>query len=606
MVGDTPITRLVGTPSMIWGIAMSLRLFFVFAMLWFCTVACSEVAAAPPAIPRTMEELKELRLSQLYRREPRAREYIDKVNKKIAELRAGKSGTTDSAGRLETKLNEIIMNAGSISEDSLRHAVDLLADMPNPDVELTPAEAEDLRSQYAKICALLDDQIFIKDLEDTLVLHDRFVDHVLLRLWDKPKVDSELKRLEQSVSNAPPIPYGRLELLRGLQDKKIAPPANGCYIGVDGSDRLALSAYRPSVTVLEESAGATAPIDAVDFDMVDPAGQPVDLDKSNYRQSLISPPISLWMKGRLLEGHVPAITMRLRPPGIENTGKGGSEYGVQEILDGKLDDYLTRNLKLLAATKVAVMIGLLNAFDSVSDAAFGKDGKTPYYLLADPKLSAVPEQKRYEEVARRLKKGSLIKDVGAELRKYYGDPNVPDGPERVRDTWKHIRSLANSAGAQCISFYSNAGAFHGNRKALAEHPGAGAQDWNKLEYYWPGDGVLDWIGISPVQFDTVKTKNGVSIIDCTSEFMTQLRSSNWHSMPVLINDTAPAHVDPFEEDKWVSSWFQELLPLSYPEVKACTVHYPGQLTLWTPDALAAFRRCAGEKRYKVKLRLIAP
>lgn len=67
----------------------------------------------------------------------------------------------------------------------------------------------------------------------------------------------------------------------------------------------------------------------------------------------------------------------------------------------------------------------------------------------------------------------------------YGDPNVPDGPERFRDAYRRIISLMRGEGASNVLWV-----FHANNDDWPEKP------WNRLENYYPGDDVIDWVAVS--------------------------------------------------------------------------------------------------------------
>lgn len=67
----------------------------------------------------------------------------------------------------------------------------------------------------------------------------------------------------------------------------------------------------------------------------------------------------------------------------------------------------------------------------------------------------------------------------------YGDPAVPDGPERFRDAYRHIIDLFRSAGVDNITWV-----FHVDAYADPAEP------WNNMAAYYPGDDYIDWLGIS--------------------------------------------------------------------------------------------------------------
>ena len=68
---------------------------------------------------------------------------------------------------------------------------------------------------------------------------------------------------------------------------------------------------------------------------------------------------------------------------------------------------------------------------------------------------------------------------------HYGDPQIPDGPERFRDAFRHIVMLSRQAGATNITWF-----FHLDAEA---EPDTG---WNRFENYFPGDDYVDWVGVS--------------------------------------------------------------------------------------------------------------
>ncbi len=67
----------------------------------------------------------------------------------------------------------------------------------------------------------------------------------------------------------------------------------------------------------------------------------------------------------------------------------------------------------------------------------------------------------------------------------YGDPNLPDGPERFRDAYRHIINICRQNNATNITWF-----FH------FDADGSPDDDWNDFENYYPGDDYIDWVGIS--------------------------------------------------------------------------------------------------------------
>lgn len=69
--------------------------------------------------------------------------------------------------------------------------------------------------------------------------------------------------------------------------------------------------------------------------------------------------------------------------------------------------------------------------------------------------------------------------------KGYGDPSLPDGPERFRDAYRHIVDICRAEGATDITWV-----YHVNANSVPIEP------WNTMAAYYPGDDYIDWIGIS--------------------------------------------------------------------------------------------------------------
>lgn len=74
---------------------------------------------------------------------------------------------------------------------------------------------------------------------------------------------------------------------------------------------------------------------------------------------------------------------------------------------------------------------------------------------------------------------------GAAEMKGYGDPQFPDGPERFRDAYRHLIMLMRQEQTLNITWV-----FHLNYN---DYP---AKSWNRFENYYPGDDVIDMIGVS--------------------------------------------------------------------------------------------------------------
>lgn len=66
----------------------------------------------------------------------------------------------------------------------------------------------------------------------------------------------------------------------------------------------------------------------------------------------------------------------------------------------------------------------------------------------------------------------------------YGERGVPDGAERFRDAYRRIIDIFREHGAEDVTWV-----FH-----IAS--GATSAEWNSASWYYPGDGYIDWLGMS--------------------------------------------------------------------------------------------------------------
>jgi len=67
----------------------------------------------------------------------------------------------------------------------------------------------------------------------------------------------------------------------------------------------------------------------------------------------------------------------------------------------------------------------------------------------------------------------------------YGDPTLPDGPERFRDAYRRIIDIFRSRGVDNATWV-----FHVNDSDWPQ------EDWNRFENYYPGDRYIDWLAFS--------------------------------------------------------------------------------------------------------------
>jgi len=176
---------------------------------------------------------------------------------------------------------------------------------------------------------------------------------------------------------------------------------------------------------------------------------------------------------------------------------------------------------------------------------------------------------------------------GGEDTKGYGDPSLPDGPERFRDAYRHIIDICRNEGATDITWV-----FHVNANSVPR------ESWNTMAAYYPGDGYIDWIGISVY---------GPQEPGEEWELFSEIMDTVYPELAAISNEKPLAVLeygvvdDPDTGDKpsWIHDALQSVRSGRYARIKAMSYWHEG----WenedgtisnmrldsSPEALAAYR-----------------
>jgi hypothetical protein len=185
-----------------------------------------------------------------------------------------------------------------------------------------------------------------------------------------------------------------------------------------------------------------------------------------------------------------AITWALPLPNYDVLGNAyNSIPNVQDILDGRYDEHIRDFALAIDRISAPVMLTLFGEFDNNAFYSFGPDGRNAAYAAPDiPQEFDVP--------------------VASDLYAEYGDPNHPDGPERVRDAFVHVITIFREEGVTDPSWF-----MYGSSGFLSERPARGDEQlveataaWSHPRWYYPGDEYIDWVGKSlhHTTFDDLK------------------------------------------------------------------------------------------------------
>ena len=139
----------------------------------------------------------------------------------------------------------------------------------------------------------------------------------------------------------------------------------------------------------------------------------------------------------------------------------------EDLFAGRYDDYIRTVAREVKDFGFPIMLSPTGEINAVGYFSFGERGNRPLDQIAD----------------------------AADIGRFYGDPDEPDGPERVRDLYRHVIDIFNDEGVTNVTWfmyshtgYMNPDAYEDGDDSLLEyvHP----------RHYFPGEEYVDWIGAS--------------------------------------------------------------------------------------------------------------
>ena len=145
---------------------------------------------------------------------------------------------------------------------------------------------------------------------------------------------------------------------------------------------------------------------------------------------------------------------------------------------------------------------------------------------------------------------------GADTKDKYGDPTLPDGPEKWKDAYVHIIELFKREGVNNLTYF-----FHINAESIPK------AEWNSPKYYYPGDKYIDWIGISAYGPLTPKDdwQTLESILSKTASQIREIPSSK--PIALLEFGVTNFHLKG-NKSTWLKNAFTTILQNKYIQLKA--------------------------------------
>lgn len=178
------------------------------------------------------------------------------------------------------------------------------------------------------------------------------------------------------------------------------------------------------------------------------------------------------------------------------------------------------------------------------------------------------------------------KNNGGSTLNGYGDPAKADGPERFVAAFRHVRHLFDSVGVRNVSW------------VWCPNNGSSPNEtWNRPENYYPGNDVVDWIGLDGYNWGSTQVWSY-----WTSYFNTFkgiYDTFKTYGKPMMVAEFASAE-DGGNKAQWISDAYLYNKAV-FTQIKAITWFNINKETDWrinsTPVALQAYQTAIGDPYY---------
>jgi hypothetical protein len=178
------------------------------------------------------------------------------------------------------------------------------------------------------------------------------------------------------------------------------------------------------------------------------------------------------------------------------------------------------------------------------------------------------------------------KNNGGSTLNGYGDPAKADGPERFVAAFRHVRHLFDSVGVRNVSW------------VWCPNNGSSPNEtWNRPENYYPGNDVVDWIGIDLYNWGSTQTWSyWTSYFNLLKDVYNLFKT---YGKPMMIAEYASAE-DGGSKAQWISDAYLYTKAV-FPQIKAITWFNINKETDWrinsTPAALQAYQTAISDPYY---------
>ncbi len=242
---------------------------------------------------------------------------------------------------------------------------------------------------------------------------------------------------------------------------KVLPPEQGAYAGL-----YSIGTTRADYREAPAKLGYTPAILFTFHDWISDA----DFSKSKPKLRTFEDPMEdasanvVQMAAEAQEkGSVLAVTWALQCCNWGSTpwwfGFGKTKITTARVLNGDFDDYIRTVARQVKAYGKPIMLTLYSEFNMQGAFLFGKNG--------DARIGDADH-----------------------ICKFYGDPTLPDGPERVRDAFMKVIDLFRAEGVRNVTWFMYAASGYMDPQHDDYSP------WLHPKFFYPGDDYIDWVGQS--------------------------------------------------------------------------------------------------------------
>ncbi len=361
--------------------------------------------------------------------------------------------------------------------------------------------------------------------------------------------------------------------------RKVLPPSDGAYAG--------LYAAPPASEVYREFVGNTGTIPpivfifhewVIDEDMGRDDARMLTLHDRRGEGDLLAP---LQLAERLSrDGAVLAVAWALV---CCDVGSPYFLFGLERpwnifsrVLSGEFDNHIRKVARQVKAFGHPIMLSLTGEFSGQGLFLFGRSGT------------------------------EWMTDV-ENICNEYGDPTWPDGPERIRDSYRHVIDIFRDEDVRNVTWFMYAVTNYVSDDPIDDV-------WGHPKYYYPGDAYIDWVGQSAYFTDAHTARQDDD--EDTRDFRGSLEAGyeawgDTTNRPIFIPEFALTGDGRSSRARLLQEAFEVLVP-AFPRVKALTFADSDLFAEYFevprfgkfPDEIEAWRKSVGNNPYyKASLRI---